>query len=388
MKILIIVSIFPHVTDGGIGDYTYNLAKELYNENDEIVILTSDDPRIMKGDRFFKIYPCVESWSIIDYRTVSKIINEIKPDIVHIQHDTTSSKNKKFLLNFLPLFLRLTNKRIKIVITIHEFLEHRLRWKLRLLPMFIFSDRAIFVDRWDMEIAEKQFGRILRSKASHIPIASNIIPSPEDRLIPKPEIRKRLNLKEEDILLFYFGNISPQKGLGVLLDLFERLIPISEHIKLVVISNLFSKKESRTEYQKNILSKIGNIRFKERILTIESQDAKCLSRYMLASDIAVLPFTFGVSYQRGSFLACLAHGLPTVTTVNQKFYPSFIINGKDVLFVEKGDSNAFYEKVIALIRNEKMRKEIGRNAITFYNKHFSWHSIAKETSSLYQEIFS
>jgi glycosyltransferase involved in cell wall biosynthesis len=39
-----------------------------------------------------------------------------------------------------------------------------------------------------------------------------------------------------------------------------------------------------------------------------------LSAYLLASDVALLPYADGASARRGSLLACAEHGLPIVST--------------------------------------------------------------------------
>jgi len=39
-----------------------------------------------------------------------------------------------------------------------------------------------------------------------------------------------------------------------------------------------------------------------------------LSAYLLAGDVALLPYADGASARRGSLLACAAHGLPIVST--------------------------------------------------------------------------
>ncbi|MDP3788782.1 MAG: glycosyltransferase, partial [Candidatus Omnitrophota bacterium] len=163
MKILLITTLFPHST-GGIGDYSYRLARHLSNGDDELHVLTSEDSHIIKTCNFCNIHAVIRSWSVAEYRSVLNIVGQVRPDIVHIQHDTTPYKNKKLLLNVLPLLIRIFYRKIRIVTTIHEFREHRLRWKLRALPMMIASDKCVFVDKWDMETARRQFGFIPSDK--------------------------------------------------------------------------------------------------------------------------------------------------------------------------------------------------------------------------------
>ena len=385
IKVLFIASVFPNMYGGGIADYTYNLIKHLSNESCEVHLLTSDDPVLIKENLFCKIYPDMKSWSKDAFRTVRKAVDEINPDIIHIQHDTISYKDKKPLLNFLPLLLGMHYPRIKKITTIHEFREHRLRWKLRILFNLIFSDECILVDRWDLKVLEKQFFFIPKKKLAYIPIASNIIPS-LDSGISKSIIREKLGLKKEDLIVFHFGRISPHKGVDFLLDAFEHIADKEKNARLLLISGLFSEGYDKTEYQKNIVKRIKESKFKDRILTLKSQDKEKLSLYILASDIGVFPFTFGATYQRGSFLASLAHGLPTITSYDPSFYPDSIVNGDDAIFIETKNIDSLSKELMELIKNEKKREKMKVSAKEFYEKHFSWSKIAKETRNLYNRL--
>ena len=385
MKILFITSVFPRI-GGGIADYTLRLIESLRNEKYELHLLTSDDPRIVEKRDGYKIHARIRGWSMSNFRIVQEVIDDIRPDLIHIQYDTILSNNKKYLLNVLPFLIKINYRHPKVITTIHEFREHRLRWKLRVLLDIIFSDRCIFVDLYDLEIAQNQYFFIPKGKFSYIPIGSNIIPPPNIFNISKQEIRRKLNLQEDDLVLFHFGVISPHKGLDYLLKAFEKIAPEEENTKLLLISNLFSEESEKTKYQKSFIAKLKQSAFKDRILTLKDQNEANLSLYMLAADIAIFPFTFGVTYQRGSFLATLAHGLPVITTYHPQFYPCHIVNGKDAVLISINNMSLLSEKITELIKNKKMREEISHNARRFYESHFSWCNIAKKTSALYDEI--
>lgn len=387
MKVVFITSTFPDIKCG-VADYAYNLIKSMKGFGHEFHILTSDDPSIIDKSDFCSIHKRMKLWTIREFPIARKVIDGIKPDIVHIHHDSVPFKTKKMLLNIIPIYLRSIDRDIKIITTIHEFREHRLRWKFRILPNLFFSDKLILVDLWDLKMIKRQFAFIPANKLTYIPIASNIIPPKKYVNMSRSEIRKSLGLGADDMLIFHFGEIVPHKGVDLLLHVFERIAPHNRYAKLLLISNMFGVEYRMTPYQKSVSKKIEENIFRNRIITLAGQDAETLSRYMLASDIAVFPFTFGVTYQRGTFLASLAHGLPTLTTYHPSFYPPMITDGKDAVLVKINDEKSLLDKLEVLIRDEGMREKIGVSARKFYEMNFSWSSIGRKMDELYHKFNS
>ncbi|MFA6142156.1 MAG: glycosyltransferase family 4 protein [Candidatus Omnitrophota bacterium] len=387
MKVLFITSEFPNIR-GGISDYAYKLMESMRDSGNELHVLTTDDKAIIDRSDFCRIYKAIKLWTANEYPVIKKIIDDINPDIVHVHHDTAYFKTKKVLLNLIPFFVKVNFRKIKVITTIHEFRGHRLRWKLRVLADVLFSDKSIFVDFWDLMVLKRQFGLIPSGRLENIPIASNIIPEKMYLSISKPELRKSLGLEKDGVLIFYFGEVVPPKGLEFLISTFEKIAQSNKTAKLLLVLNIFREGYKKNLYQAGILKRIEESIFKERIITVADQNADKLSQYMLASDIAVYPFTMGASYQRGTFLASLAHGMPTLTTYHPDFYPPMIINGSDAVLIKVGDIDLFYEKLEELINNESMREKISVNARRFYEENFSWESIGIKTAGLYSRLAS
>ena len=56
-------------------------------------------------------------------------------------------------------------------------------------------------------------------------------------------------------------------------------------------------------------------RLGERVVRSGFLSAEAVSAYLLAGDVALLPYVDGASPRRGSLLACAEHGLPIVSTL-------------------------------------------------------------------------
>jgi polysaccharide biosynthesis protein PslF len=66
--------------------------------------------------------------------------------------------------------------------------------------------------------------------------------------------------------------------------------------------------------QQRVDALIGELGLCERVIWTGFTDSAEVSGHLLSADICVLPFRDGATFQRGTLLAALAHGLPVVTT--------------------------------------------------------------------------
>jgi polysaccharide biosynthesis protein PslF len=124
---------------------------------------------------------------------------------------------------------------------------------------------------------------------------------------------------------------------------------------------------------------------------------------MLAADLAALPYADGASLRRGSLLAALAHGLPTVTTRpatkdqrpktkdrdlgRQDLSPSSLVvgplkDGATVLLVPPSDEGALAAAIERLAHDRALRDRLadGGRALA---AQFAWDEIAARHEALY-----
>ncbi|MBK9942888.1 MAG: glycosyltransferase [Kouleothrix sp.] len=108
----------------------------------------------------------------------------------------------------------------------------------------------------------------------------------------------------------YFGLISRTKGLETLIDALGRL---PSTVRLLLIGGAATTAEDRA-YAAAIERQIAERGLGTRVQRTGHCAPAEVSAYLLAADIAALPFSDGASFRRGSLLAALAHGLPVITT--------------------------------------------------------------------------
>lgn len=309
MRICFIVGAFPPMKCG-VGDYTFNLVKELSNLSNDVHVITSKNVTV-ENENKFKIHNIVQDWSFKEKENILNQIRLINPDIVHIQYPS-EQYGKSMFVNLLPMLIK-RKFNVKIVETVHEYLHYTAKGKLRNLVNYKFADNIIVVEKQYIKKIKEFLPRISNKlDIHHIPITSNI---PLSTLNEKEckSLKSHLGLYDEKVIV-YFGFINELKGFETLLKSIYELKKAFKSIKLLVLSELDKTKE----YHKKIIDMIENLGLTEDIIiTGFITSPKDVSDYIKICDLAVLPFKEGVSERNGSFLAIYQQGIPIVTTTKE-----------------------------------------------------------------------
>jgi hypothetical protein len=115
----------------------------------------------------------------------------------------------------------------------------------------------------------------------------------------------------------------------------------------------------------------------ERVEVTGPCSAADVSAHLLAADLAVLPFLDGASYRRGSLLAALAHGVPTITTAPQTLLIPPLLDGLHARVVKKTDVTMLGKAIMELAVDEATRAQLATGGRTLAAR-FAWSSIAAQ----------
>jgi hypothetical protein len=100
-----------------------------------------------------------------------------------------------------------------------------------------------------------------------------------------------------------------------------------------------------------------------------------LSRHLQACDLMLQPYADGVSCRRTSFMASLAHGRASVTTLGHSSEGFWATS--DATAVVDGGSGLLAEEVIRLLADKQARARMGRAACRLYHEQFAVeHTVA------------
>jgi glycosyltransferase involved in cell wall biosynthesis len=115
------------------------------------------------------------------------------------------------------------------------------------------------------------------------------------------------------LAIVYFGLLNQSKGLDLLLDAFDQILEERPSARLLLLGGEAGASDP-TDHVTAARVRGRLDRLAERVVRTGWLPPQMLSKYLLAGDVALLPYVDGASPRRGSLLACAAHGLPIVST--------------------------------------------------------------------------
>jgi glycosyltransferase involved in cell wall biosynthesis len=163
---------------------------------------------------------------------------------------------------------------------------------------------------------------------------------------------RKMYCRAEEKMILTVGRIEPRKGYPTLIQAAKNICSHRSDIKFIIVGDGidFSKIKNdieRLELSKNIIM-VGNIDY-------FSQD---LPRYYRAADLFVLPTIYeGFGYVYCEAMAC---GLPVIST-NVGAVPEVL--GEAGIIIPPRDPDLLAEKILFLLENENLRKEMSQRGI-------------------------
>jgi glycosyltransferase involved in cell wall biosynthesis len=309
----------------------------------------------------------VPAWDFMHLPDILRILDELRPDIIHLQHGA-KEYGKNPMINLLPALLTIW-RRWRIVQTLHEFSLNSFLGKLRYFPCIALSIPTIVVAKHYPISVRSFFSALTRARFIHIPVGSSI-----ERSKACPEKLQKLKITftgdPEAKLLAFFGIVHPEKGiaefLGTLAKLNENLVSA---VHLVIIADLVSGNPCHDE----IFEKIGELALGSRVKVtgfLHNRDE--VADILAASDIAVFPFRSGIREGNTSLLAASCQDIAIVAT-----HPT--LRGFDhemkMTFVAPADE----EKIFLALKDElRSPHRVSRRATP------SWDDIAQAHIKVYE----
>jgi glycosyltransferase involved in cell wall biosynthesis len=393
LHILMITGEYPPAI-GGVGDYTRQLGRALISRGQRVSVLTSG-PANEHDDRSEPaVIPLGSGWSWRSWQQTLRVIRLLTPAIVHIQYQTGAFAMHP-AINLLPWRLRRLPKCPRILVTAHDLRLPYLLPKADPLRgwvtqrLFADADALILTNAEDddrvharAEPSRELFSprSAIRTPTTVIPIGSNIAPAPPHDY-DRAEWRKRLGLDAETAWLAYFGLLNRSKGV---IELLAALAELPPRFKLLIIGGAAPQPEDQ-RYAAEIQAFIAARGLEQRVHITGPCSEADVSGYLLASDLAVLPFLDGASYRRGSLLAALAHGIPTITTMPSKPLNPALEDQTHALLVPRAEPAALKTAVERLTADPALQNRIAQGGRRLADT-FSWPSIAEQHEAVYHTL--
>lgn len=221
-----------------------------------------------------------------------------------------------------------------------------------------------------------------------IPIGSNIDPVASDAY-DRGRARAELGAFADTMLVGYFGFLNRSKGVLSLIRAAQRAIDDGQPIRLALIGGEPGSSDPTDVAQARAIARsVDELGLRRATHITGFLQPSELTDALLACDMLVLPFVDGASMRRGSLMAALAHGLPTISTFPPDGHrASLLRHGQNVWLVSPGDDAALADAISRLATERSLRERLRVGALELAEL-CSWPSIARQTLEAYELAFS
>lgn len=354
---------------GGVTMHIKKLTKYLSRREDiELHLLTvgTKNEEIEKDNlnlhiiKKFTIYPF--SIPSVMWRLRRKIL-EINPDIVHAQGTLVPYSTAAALVR----------KKYPTLLTVHGLMSKWIKyvrgfgllyWCLINLP----NEKYVISKIPNINTVSPQAKDWLSNMTSaNVYVISNGVDLEEIR-----DIKPYIILKHPSI--FFVGGLGNEKGIDLLL---RAILIIKEKIPNIYVY-IAGRGSRETDLKK--LAKELNIEESVKFLGFISNEKKYT--YYKAADVCAIPSR--LENEPIVLLEAMACGTPVVAS-NVGGIPFVVEDGKTGLIVEPENIGDLADKIVTLLKDEKLRRKIGE-AGQEKVKEFAWDKIAEQTVEVYKEI--
>lgn len=218
--------------------------------------------------------------------------------------------------------------------------------------------------------------KILRDKGFAKPI--KVIPQlgVDTELFKKMEVTDlKKNLSLRNFVIGYVGRLVKRKGL---LTLIQALGEIKGDWQLLLVG--------RGELKNEIVRLSEDLNLREKIVFVDSVHHSEVPKYISCMDVLVLPSLKEQCEQFGHILIeAMACEVPVIGSTSGEI-PNVV--GDAGLTFKEGDVNDLREKILLLMNNERLRRELAQKGRQRVLEKYTNKKIAEETCKFYEQVLS
>lgn len=371
-------SYFPTVD--GVAMVVDNYAKRLIKKCEVVVVCPSYG---LKDKTFKSDYKIIRVKSLkipltkytyglpkIEIKIMEKLINE-KFDLIHIHSPFSVGKlgvDVAYILN------------IPVVGTMHTLMDFELYkyTKSHSITDFVISNAIKVYEECDQCFSvNKRVGEIYKEYgySKDVEIFQN---ATELKLIENvkdanKEINKMYNLNPKDEVFLFVGRITTVKNIMFIIDVLKVLKDKKINFKMLFVG------EGPDE--KKLISKVNNLGLSDNVIMCgHVSDRNILAKIYCRAKLFIFPSLFDTN----SLVQIEASSQKTPTIFLEKAPTAFLVTGEVNGFFGKDNPKRFAKKIIDILKDKKLYKEVSENA--YKDLYKTWDSIADQVYKKYIEL--
>ena len=363
---------WDYETTGGIGMFTYNLAKQLSNKGVKVYILGfSKNINIKKKVIIDNIYTSV--YPFVKFPFFSEYFNRV-------------------IFSFYTLYFAIAN-RIQII-EAPSYLG--LIWPIKTLsPLIIRLHSSSLLNYLENNKAEKIAPRIkfeldIIKNADMIVSVSNYLKEGVSDLVPKfnnkkihvicnginRDIFKMDHKKMKTSNILFVGNVSAEKGVTDLLEAWVKVIKKNQKSKLNLIGSY------KPDFLKKYFDKADRS-FKDTVHFRGPVNNHELVSYYQEATVVVVPSHYEANPL--VLLEAMSCGCAVICP-NHTGFSEIIRDGQNGIFCDTKNPGEFANQIIRLLDSNEFRNSIGLNAEKYISEKFDHRVTLKSNIDLYENV--
>lgn len=369
MRIDVVFPVLPPTLDG-IGDYTARTGSALAAAGCDVRILTAqethDVPSKVDVEQAFSLHSWSGLFPLVD------AVRSAPPDWLLVQFEQFAYGRYGFNPS-LPLALwkiRRAVPSVRLAVMFHEDFVPASSWRNAAMTTWQraqfwalgrISDLVAFsVQPW----TDRYGSWFPNTEVAHWPVGSNI----PNEGTPYDEARGQIGLGDSTFVAGVFGSLHGARLNEWICEAARALQRETDDLTLLYVGPHGSLlQESLPDLD---------------VFDAGALPAEQVSVHLSAMDLHLAPFVDGASTRRGSFLAGLQHGVPTISTEGPLTDPMIATeNGGPFRLTPAGDVDAFRRAALQLKSSPGTRRAMRCRAERFFEAHFEWDRVAARIRS-------
>ena len=367
---------------GGIATYSYELIEGIKKRRHTVYIICNPDLDTGGHGGQENVFPSMDTQKVGWYQDVLNVINELHPDVVHIQHEYGLYDVDGALgTDLLDLLVQLDLLRIPTVVTYHSVYST------------LGDKECVFMNLSlqliDAGIVHEELQKIfLPVNLGWVPQNVTVIPHGAEVLeaggVPDAvESKKAYGLQGKDVVMC-LGWWEEYKRFEDVVEIWPEVVSEVPNAALVIAGDARPGSRGGVRYKPTLLKAVDASPAKDSIIVIQgSFHPKEYLTIENAADIVVLP------YEQSSQSGVLAHafslGKPAVVTDVGGLRAEVEASGGGVV-VPRGDLEQLKEYIVLLLTNRQIRERYAQRALAYVEKRIGWKYVAGMHQSLYLSI--
>ena len=187
-------------------------------------------------------------------------------------------------------------------------------------------------------------------------------------------------LGREGKTILYAGRLIEWKGVEYLIKALPEVIEKHPEAKLVVVGSGPCKKD--------LVSVTEGLNLQDKVTFLDAVSQEELFHYYSIADVFVLPSIVNDEGETEGLgvvlLEAMASGVPVIGT-NVGGIPDIIKDGKTGLLALQRNPHDLAEKILRILDDEALRKELAEKGHDFVKQEFSWEVVAGKFKKIYSE---